>query len=120
VTGSQTLSRAQATLPASPASRSRRWWCTTHFLAVDCRRRLEYDWVTQAVRIGRRSRTVKVVWTREEDMQHEYYRPYYYDRHGAGLDARGRPLRDPSDRGPRRSSRAIWPPAFKDGIASTG
>src|SRR5204862_8319503 len=34
----------------------------------------------------------KVVWTREEDIQHDMYRPYYYDRIAAGLDERGRPL----------------------------
>src|SRR5207245_10050439 len=35
---------------------------------------------------------VKVVWTREEDIQHDMYRPYYYDRIAAGLDERGRPV----------------------------
>jgi isoquinoline 1-oxidoreductase beta subunit len=32
---------------------------------------------------------VKFVWTREVDLRHDYYRPYYYDRLSAGLDARG-------------------------------
>src|SRR5207253_2035234 len=35
---------------------------------------------------------VKVVWTREEDIQQDMYRPYYYDRIAAGLDERGRPV----------------------------
>src|SRR5204863_447339 len=35
---------------------------------------------------------VKVVWTREEDIQHDMYRPYYYDRIAAGLDAGGKPV----------------------------
>jgi isoquinoline 1-oxidoreductase beta subunit len=35
---------------------------------------------------------VKVVWSREEDIQHDMYRPYYYDRLSAGLDAKGRPV----------------------------
>jgi isoquinoline 1-oxidoreductase subunit beta len=35
---------------------------------------------------------VKVVWSREEDIQHDMYRPYYYDRLSAGLDVNGRPV----------------------------
>src|SRR2546430_11331352 len=35
---------------------------------------------------------VKVVWTREEDIQHDRSRPYCYDRIAAGLDERGRPV----------------------------
>jgi isoquinoline 1-oxidoreductase beta subunit len=35
---------------------------------------------------------VKVVWSREEDIQHDMYRPYYYHRISAGLDADGRPV----------------------------
>jgi CO/xanthine dehydrogenase Mo-binding subunit len=31
-----------------------------------------------------------VIWTREEDIQHDMYRPYYYDRLSAGVDANGR------------------------------
>ena len=35
---------------------------------------------------------MKVVWSREEDIQHDMYRPYYYDRLSAGLDADGKPV----------------------------
>jgi len=35
---------------------------------------------------------VQVVWSREEDIQHDMYRPYYYDRIAAGLDAQGKPI----------------------------
>jgi len=35
---------------------------------------------------------VKVVCSREEDIQHDMYRPYYYDRVSAGLDAQGKPV----------------------------
>src|SRR5207247_9623979 len=63
---------------------------------------------------------VKVVWTREEDMQHEFYRPYYYDSMAAGLDARGKPDAW-SHRvvGPAILARYL-PPAFKNGIDSDG
>jgi len=30
-----------------------------------------------------------VIWTREEDIQHDMYRPFYYDRISAGVDAQG-------------------------------
>lgn len=46
-----------------------------------------------AVRIAQQVEgPVKVVWSREEDTQHDFYRPYYYDRIAAGLDARGTPV----------------------------
>jgi len=35
---------------------------------------------------------VKVTWSREEDIQHDMYRPYYYDRIAAWLDAQGLPI----------------------------
>ena len=56
-------------------------------------RRLDSDWVPYAVRVARQvDGPVKVVWTREEDMRHDVYRPYYFDRFSAALDARGQPL----------------------------
>jgi isoquinoline 1-oxidoreductase beta subunit len=51
-------------------------------------RRLEVDCITQALKIGKQvDAPVKVLWTREEDIQHDMYRPYYYDVISAGLDA---------------------------------
>jgi isoquinoline 1-oxidoreductase beta subunit len=80
-------------------------------------RRLEFDFITQAVRIARQvDGPLKVVWSREEDVQHDIYRPYYYDRLSAGLDAEGRPTAlHHRVTGP--SILARWlPPAFQNGI----
>ena len=33
---------------------------------------------------------LKMIWTRETDIQHDRYRPFYYDRIAAGLDADGK------------------------------
>ncbi|KUZ74521.1 aldehyde dehydrogenase [Burkholderia ubonensis] len=64
-----------------------------HLLGGGFGRRLEIDMVAQAVKIAKQvNAPVKVVWTREEDIQHDMYRPYYYDRISAGLDANGRPI----------------------------
>ncbi len=53
-------------------------------------RRLDVDSITQAARIAKHlDYPVKLIWTREEDIQHDYYRPYYYDRISAGLNAQG-------------------------------
>jgi isoquinoline 1-oxidoreductase beta subunit len=53
-------------------------------------RRLDIDSVTQAARIAKHlSYPVKLIWTREEDIRHDLYRPYYYDRISAGLDNQG-------------------------------
>ncbi|MGD0190650.1 MAG: xanthine dehydrogenase family protein molybdopterin-binding subunit [Rhizomicrobium sp.] len=49
-------------------------------------RRLDVDGIEQAVRVAQKvDGPVKLVRTREEDMQHEYYRPVYYDRLTATL-----------------------------------
>ena len=48
--------------------------------------------VAQAVAIAKQvSYPVKIIWTREEDIQHDLYRPAYYDRIAAGLGADGLP-----------------------------
>ena len=49
-------------------------------------RRLEIDGIEKAVRIGQQvDGPVKIVWSREEDIQHDLYRPVYYDRLTASL-----------------------------------
>ena len=56
-------------------------------------RRLEVDGIVFAARIARHVEgPIRVLWTREQDIQHDRYRPYYIDRLSAALDARGRPV----------------------------
>jgi isoquinoline 1-oxidoreductase subunit beta len=56
-------------------------------------RRLEVDGITQALKVAKQLDVpVKVTWTREEDIQHDMYRPCYYDRISAGLDENGKPV----------------------------
>ena len=56
-------------------------------------RRGEADFITDAVETSKAvGRPVKVVWSREDDMQHDYYRPYTYVRMWAALDADGTPV----------------------------
>jgi len=56
-------------------------------------RRLEVDGVVYAVRIAHHVEgPVKVLWSREEDIQHDMYRPFYVDRISAGLDGKGNPV----------------------------
>jgi len=116
-TGSQVLSRAQATAAQVTGLPLDKVVVHNHLLGGGFGRRLEHDYVTQAVRIAKEvDGPVKVVWTREEDIQHDLYRPYYYDRLAAGLDQRGRPV-GWTHRVVGPSLLARWaPPAFKDGM----
>lgn len=64
-----------------------------HLLGGGFGRRLEYDGTVRAVQIAQHvSGPVQVIWTREEDIQHDMYRPYYYDRISAGVNAQGKPV----------------------------
>jgi isoquinoline 1-oxidoreductase subunit beta len=56
-------------------------------------RRLEPDGNLLAARIAQHvDGPVKVIWSREEDIQHDMYRPCYLDRISAALDALGNPV----------------------------
>jgi isoquinoline 1-oxidoreductase beta subunit len=56
-------------------------------------RRLESDFVSEAVRISKATGApVKVIWSREDDVRHGFYRPATYNRLAAGLDAQGQPV----------------------------
>ena len=116
-TGSQVLTRARAAVAKVTGLPLEKVVVHNHFLGGGFGRRLEVDYVTQAARIAKQvDAPVKVVWTREEDVQHDVYRPYYYDRFAAGLDAHGKPVAW-SHRivGPSIMARFL-PPGFKDGI----
>ncbi|MDQ0564070.1 isoquinoline 1-oxidoreductase beta subunit [Rhizobium mesoamericanum] len=80
-------------------------------------RRLDVDSIEIAAKLLRDIHyPVKMVWTREQDMTHDYYRPYYYDRVAAGLDASGK-LVGRTHRVTGSSIYARWAAAaFKNGI----
>ncbi len=65
----------------------------TTFLGGGFGRRLESDFVSEAVRVSKVARApVKVIWSREDDVQHGFYRPATYNRFTAALDAGGTPV----------------------------
>src|SRR5512137_38161 len=88
-----------------------------HLIGGGFGRRLEADGAVRAVQIAQHVEgPVKVVWTREEDIQHDMYRPYWFDRISAGLDEKGRPVAW-NNRFAGSSVIARWlPPGFKDGL----
>jgi isoquinoline 1-oxidoreductase beta subunit len=63
------------------------------FLGGGFGRRAYQDFVIEAVQLSQQvGAPVKVVWTREDDIQHDFYRPAQLQRFRATLDAAGRPL----------------------------
>jgi isoquinoline 1-oxidoreductase subunit beta len=62
------------------------------FLGGGFGRRGEADFVTQAVNAAKTTngRPVKLIWSREEDIQHDFYRPAAAIRFRGGLDASGK------------------------------
>ncbi len=115
--GSQVLSRAQAVAAQVAGLPLDKVIVHNHLIGGGFGRRLEVDGVAQAVRIAKEvDGPVKVVWSREEDIQHDIYRPYYYDLMAAALDDNGAPVAF-SHRVVGSSILARWaPPLFKDGL----
>ncbi|HWP81724.1 MAG TPA: xanthine dehydrogenase family protein molybdopterin-binding subunit [Bacteroidota bacterium] len=56
-------------------------------------RRLQADYVADAVRVSKAVKApVQVVWTREDDMRNDFYRPATYNVLVGGLDSNGWPI----------------------------
>ncbi len=96
-----------------------------HYIGGGFGRRLEADYVGVAVRIAKAvSYPVKVVWTREQDIQHDIPRPYYFDRIGAKVDGEGYPVvwtdRVTSDSVLRRWVPQAFAATGKDGDVTEG
>jgi isoquinoline 1-oxidoreductase beta subunit len=88
-----------------------------HLLGGGFGRRLECDGTLRAVQIAQQVRgPVQVIWTREEDIQHDMYRPYYYDRISAAVDAQGKPLAWSHRIVGSSIVARYFPPWLKDGI----
>ena len=91
-TGTQAPDRAVAKL-AALGLKPEQIILHNEFIGGGFGRRLEVDGVVLAARVARHVRgPVQVLWSREEDIRHDRYRPYYVDQLTASLDARGRPL----------------------------
>ena len=91
--GSQAVARAQAAAAKVTGLPLNKIMVHNHLIGGGFGRRLESDGVTRAVQIAQHvDGPVKVVWTREEDIQHDMYRPYWLDRMSAGLDSKGMPI----------------------------
>jgi isoquinoline 1-oxidoreductase subunit beta len=115
--GNQALARVQATAAKTAGLPLDKVTVHNHLIGGGFGRRLESDGVVRAVQIAQHvDGPVKVVWTREEDIQHDMYRPYWFDRLSAGLDAQGKPVAW-KNHFAGSSVIARWlPPGFKDGL----
>jgi isoquinoline 1-oxidoreductase subunit beta len=115
--GSQVVARAQAAAAKTAGLPLDKVVVHNHLIGGGFGRRLEVDGVIRAVQIAQQvDGPVKVVWTREEDIQHDMYRPYFFDRISAGLDGTGMPVAW-SHRFAGSSVISRWvPPLFNNGL----
>jgi isoquinoline 1-oxidoreductase beta subunit len=115
--GTQAIARVQAMAAEVAGLPIEKVIVHNHLIGGGFGRRVEADVAVRAVQIARQvDGPVKVVWTREEDIQHDMYRPYWFDRIAAGLDKEGKPVAW-SNRFAGSSVLARWlPPAFKNGL----
>jgi isoquinoline 1-oxidoreductase beta subunit len=115
--GNQALARAQAAAAKTAGLPLEKVVVHNHLIGGGFGRRLESDGVTRAVQIAMQVEgPVKVVWTREEDIQHDMYRPVFFDRISAGLDDKGMPVAW-NNRFAGSSIIARWlPPGFNNGL----
>jgi isoquinoline 1-oxidoreductase subunit beta len=115
-TGTQVVARVQKAAAEAAGVPIDKVTVHNHLLGGGFGRRLETDMVTSAVRIAQHlDAPVKVVWTREEDIQHDIYRPVYRDVISASLS--GGKIVAWKYRISGSSIMARWfPPGFQKGI----
>ena len=114
--GIQVLSRAQAVAAKVTGLPLDKVTVHNQLIGGGFGRRLETDFIEKAVRVAKQvDGPVKVVYTREEDIQHDIYRPVYLDRISASL-SNGR-IVGWKHRITGSAVIARWlPPAFQKGI----
>ncbi len=115
-TGTQVIARVQSEAAKAAGLPVEKVIANNYLLGGGFGRKLEPDMVVKAVRIAKHvDGPVKVVWTREEDIQHDIYRPVYRDTIAATLSD-GKIL-SWKYRISGSSIMARWfPPGFQNGI----
>ena len=90
----------------------------TTYLGGGFGRRFELDFIQEALETSKAAGTpVKVVWSREDDMQHDQYRPASVHQLRAGLDQSGHPVAwTHAFAAPSIMARVFGPGTIKNGI----
>ncbi|MEP7154886.1 MAG: xanthine dehydrogenase family protein molybdopterin-binding subunit [Betaproteobacteria bacterium] len=89
----------------------------TTFLGGGFGRRIDVDFIVQAIQISKAvGKPVKLVWTREDDMTHDFYRPVSLNTLSAGLDAKGTPVGLKSRLTSQSVTARLFPAFVKDGM----
>jgi isoquinoline 1-oxidoreductase beta subunit len=119
-TGTQIMTRVQSEAAKAAGLLVEKVTVYQHLLGGGFGRKLEPDMVVAAVRIAKHvDGPVKVVWTREEDIQHDIYRPVYRDTIAATLS--GGKIVGWKYRVSGSSVMARWfPPGFDKGVDIDG
>jgi isoquinoline 1-oxidoreductase beta subunit len=115
-TGTQIMARVQSEAAKAAGLPVEKVTVNNHLIGGGFGRRLEPDMVVAAVRVAKQvDGPVKVVWTREQDIQHDIYRPVYRDTIAASLS--GGKIVGWKYKVSGSSVIARWlPPAFEKGI----
>jgi isoquinoline 1-oxidoreductase beta subunit len=88
--GTQVPVRAQAAVAKAAGLKPEQVTVHNYVMGGAFGRRLDVDSIEQAAEIAKSlAYPVKLIWTREEDISHDLFRPRYYDMMSAGLDADG-------------------------------
>jgi isoquinoline 1-oxidoreductase beta subunit len=89
----------------------------TTFLGGGFGRRIDFDFIAQAVEISKAvGAPVKLVWTREDDVKHDFYRPISTHHMAAGLDAQGNPVAISFHLTSPSVTQRLFPVFIKDGV----
>jgi isoquinoline 1-oxidoreductase beta subunit len=119
-TGTQVMTRVQGAIAKAANVPESQVTVHNHLLGGGFGRRLEADMAYDAARIAKQvAGPVKVVWTREEDIRHDYYRPAYHTILSARLD--GGRIAGWKHKVSGSAVLARWlPPAFQKGVDPDG